>query len=163
MRRIGVLWVLASVLSAGVLLAGSADLNDWRKQGSEQEKLEALVRLVPGTSHWMIEMGERYKNLYWAAKLQKWDFAAYQAEEIEALINTVALARPNRAASAEQFRQSLFPWLHEQVGSGDWETFQAAFRKLNSECMACHIREEHAFVTIPLEPATASSPVLNLQ
>jgi len=160
-RRLGLLWIALSILGAAVVPASASGAGDWRKQGSEREQLDALVELVPGTSHWMIEMGERYKNLYWAAKLEKWEFAAYQAEEMESLILTVARARPSRAASAEQFRQNVFPWLHEQVRRRDWESFQAGFQKLNSECMACHIREDHPFVTIPLEPITPSSPVLN--
>jgi hypothetical protein len=108
-------------------------------------------------------MGERYKNLYWAARQQKWEFAAYQAEEIEKLVETLMLARPGRAASARIFLDSVYPFLDEAIAEREWASFEPAFRKLNVECMACHVREEHAFVQIPPEPATASSPVLNLK
>lgn len=149
----------------GMILLGAAGLHaaDWRKEGSAEEQLANLVGLVPGAAHWMIEMGERYKNLYWAARQQKWEFAAYQAEEIEKLVETLILARPGRAESAGIFLGNTFPALHEAVASQQWEQFETAFRRLNAECMACHTREDHGFVQIPPEPATASSPVLNLK
>ena len=111
----------------------------------------------------MAEMGERYQNLYWAAKLGKWQFAEYQVQEIEALVKQVALARPKRAASAEIFLDKVFPMLHQAVGSRKWAQFEPAFAHMNAQCMACHGREAHGFVVIPPVPATAHSPVLNLK
>lgn len=143
--------------------AGGAQAADWREEGAPDEQVANLVRLVPGAAHWMIEMGERYQNLYWAARQEKWEFAAYQAEEIEKLVRTLMLARPARAASGGIFLQNVFPMLHEAVASREWDSFAPAFRRLNAECMGCHVREDHAFVQIPPEPATAPSPVLNLR
>ena len=136
---------------------------DWRKEASDEEKLKNLVGLVPGTAHWMAEMGDRYQNLYWAAKQEKWEFAIYQSEEIEKLIKVVQIARPKRAASAQQFIDAVFPMLNEAIDRKAWADFQPAFAKLNAECMACHVKEDHGFITIPLEPATASSTVLDMK
>lgn len=152
-------------LTAAVLMIASTTSagEDWREVGGAEEQLANLVQLVPGAAHWMIEMGERYQNLYWAARQEKWEFAAYQAEEIEKLIKTLMLARPARADSARIFLDNVFPATHEAIAARQWETFEPAFRRLNAECMACHVREDHAFVQIPPEPVTASSPVLNLK
>lgn len=136
---------------------------DWRKDGTDAEKLSNLTTLVPGTSHWMAEMGERYQNIYWAAKQEKWKFTQYQAEEIEKLVKIVMLARPKRAASAQTFLDNVFPGLNEAIDKMSWKAFEPAFVNMHGQCMACHAREDHAFVTIPLEPATAHSPVLNLK
>jgi hypothetical protein len=151
---------LAATLAALPLLS---EANDWRKTGSDERKLNTLVELVPGTAHWMAEMGDRYTNLYWAVHQEKWEFAAYQAEEIEKLMHIVMLARPARAESAQIFMDRVFPDLHEAAESRDREVFEASFRSLNGECMACHVREDHGFIQIPVEPASASSPVLNMK
>ena len=158
MRAMSVILTAALVMPAGASFG-----SDWREEGTGEEQLANLVSLVPGAAHWMIEMGARYQNLYWAGRQEKWEFAAYQAEEIEKLAQTLMLARPGRAASAQVFLEKVFPALHEAVASRQWETFESSFRKLNAECMACHVREDHGFVQIPPEPATASSPVLNLK
>ena len=95
--------LIHALMLSGLLVAGGALGTDWRKEGDDAERLQKLVELVPGTAHWMIEMGDRYQNLYWAAKQGKWEFATYQSEEIEKLMQVVMLARPKRAASAQMF------------------------------------------------------------
>lgn len=156
-------FTLKALLSSLVLLVALPANADWRKDGSDAEKLSNLAELVPGTSHWMAEMGERYQNIYWAAKQEKWEFAQYQAEEIEKLLEIVMLARPKRAASAKIFMDNVFPEINQAIDKNTWEAFEPAFIKMHGECMACHTREDHAFVAIPLEPATAHSPVLNMK
>ncbi|MCG7963739.1 MAG: hypothetical protein N0E54_13645 [Candidatus Thiodiazotropha taylori] len=135
---------------------------DWRKESKPSVQLANLVGLVPGTSHWMFEIGERYKNLYWAAKQGRWEFAQYQVEEIEKLIKVVQLARPKRAETAQEFLETGIPIISDAVTSKNWDLFKPAFVKLNQSCMTCHGKNDHAFITLPLEPASASSPVLNL-
>lgn len=151
------------LMLSGLLAVSTALAADWRKEADDAERLQKLVELVPGTAHWMIEMGARYQNLYWAAKQRKWDFATYQSEEIEKLVEIAMLARPKRADSAQMFLDKMFPLMHEAVASKDWGRFEDAFQTLNTECMACHAREDHSFVVIPREPARASSPVLNMK
>lgn len=158
MRTTGLL-----MLAALMTLPASSSAADWREDGDAAAQLENLVQLVPGAAHWMVEMGARYQNLYWAARQEKWEFAAYQAEEIEKLVQTLMRARPGRADSAQMFLDAVFPGLHEAVAVRQWDSFEPAFRRLNAQCMACHVREEHGFVQIPPEPATAPSPVLNLK
>ena len=83
--------VLVDVLDVAVVLvdivagrAGEAPVGV--AEGDDAERLQKLVELVPGTAHWMIEMGDRDQNMYWAAKQGKWEFATYQSEEIEKLV-----------------------------------------------------------------------------
>ena len=143
-------------------LFSSAYAADWRKESNKDVQLENLVKLVPGTSHWMAEAGNRYQNLYWAAKLGRWEFAQYQVEEIEKLIQTVQLARPKRAATAQEFLNNGIPAITKGVESKDWAKFEESFVKLHHACMECHGKNDHAFIVLPLKPASASSPVLNL-
>ena len=150
-------------MAVSVCLLGSTSLlADWRKEGSADTQLANLVGLVPGTSHWMFEIGERYKNLYWAAKLDHWDFAQYQVEEIEKLVQIVQLARPKRADTAQEFLNNGIPAIQTGVESKNWETFQQTFGEMQQSCMVCHAKNDHAFITLPSQPKTASSPVLNL-
>ncbi len=149
--------LLLTAVAAGLPAHGA----DWRDSGSDAAKLSKLVELVPNTAIWMQQMGHRYGDLYYAAKQGKWDFAAYQAEEIEKLIAYVATARPKRAASALAFRDAIFPSLHQVIEQRDWSTFEPAFALLSSECMSCHVDNDHAFVVLPMPPRRHHSPVLD--
>ncbi len=136
--------------------------NDWRTSGSDKKKLEQLVRTVPSTSRIMLQMGERYKNLYWAAKLGKWEFAEYQLEEMEDLVELLQITRPERKATAEVFLEEGLEPMEKALKRHQWESFYKGFSHMSEQCMKCHADNDHAFITLPKDPKTASSPVLNL-
>lgn len=119
----------------------------------------AGVRL--GASELMLQMGERYKNLYWAAKLGQWDFARYQAEEMQELIEKLIRAEPEREKSARVFLEKVYPALPDAIRTRDWEQFASAFDRMRVECEACHRKNAHAYIKLPI-PKSATSPVLNL-
>ena len=151
------LWVMAVAFLFSTQLAA-----DWRKDAGDERKLANLIQLVPGTAHWMVEMGERYQNLYWAAKQGQWEFAEYQVEEIEGLVRRVQLARPKRAVTAQEFLDNAIPSMLSTLKQQDWASFQEGFLGLRAACMHCHTQNDHAFIVLPRDPVTAPSPVLNL-
>lgn len=159
--------MLYGVILAGAMLglAGTAaaeTATDWRQGIELAPKVERLVEVLPSAANIMIEMGARYQNLYWAAKLGKWEFAGYQAEEIKELIEKLQITRPKSAASAREFLDAVYPMLPEAAKTRDWKKFETAFEKMRHECMACHGKNEMGFVQLPL-PRRASSPVLNME
>ncbi|MDJ0805538.1 MAG: hypothetical protein QNJ78_01775 [Gammaproteobacteria bacterium] len=161
-RYVLLMGLIVSLSVAGVGLGvGAAD--DWRKSGSDAQKLKNLVAAVPGTSHWMFEIGERYKNLYWAAQQGKWEFANYQLEEIEKLVQMVQLTRPKRAATAQQFLDDGMPQMHKALETRQWNAFKRGFNQFSEACMRCHAQNDHAFIVLPREPKAASSPVLDME
>ncbi|KPK04463.1 MAG: hypothetical protein AMJ64_13590 [Betaproteobacteria bacterium SG8_39] len=157
MRRFSVLLGVCALL---VGAAASAN-DDWRKSAPMDKKVDNLVQVMPGAANLMIEMGFRYQNLYWAAKQGKWEFAQYQAEEMEALLKTLMITRPKRAKTAEVFLKTGFAALEPVLKARDLPRFEAGFEKMRQACMTCHQQNEHAFVTLPL-PKRAYSPVLNM-
>lgn len=157
----GILLVLATMSISGVTVA-TESLSDWRKSTDTPQKLEHLIEALPNAANIMIEVGERYQNLYWAAKQGKWEFAAYQAEEIKELLEKLQITRPKRAASAREFLGMIFPMLPEAVKMRDWKKFEVVFEQMRHECMICHGKNEMGFVQLPV-PRRATSPVLNME
>lgn len=147
--------VLISLLSIATATA------DWRKQGSADQKINKLVKVIPGASEIMLQVGERYKNMYWAAKQGKWEFAGYQAEELESLIKKLQITRPKRANTAGEFLSSVYPDIEKATTGRSWKTFESAFDSMRKQCMICHVKNDHAFIKLE-KPKTASSPVLNM-
>ncbi len=145
----------------GVALAAEGAY-DWRKSGSEKEKMKNLVKAMPSASQIMMQAGERYKSLYWAAKQEQWDFAEYQIEELEELMTLLQVTRPKRAATAQEFLDNGFEGFEQAFEKKEWKAFYGAFSNMREQCMVCHVKNDHAFVVLPKHPKTASSPVLNL-
>ncbi len=155
-------WSCAVLFCMAVQAPAAAPAQDWRSTASTAKKVDKLVAVMPATGNIMIEMGERYKNLYWAAKLGQWEFADYQAEEMEELIDKLKITRPELTKTANEFLKNSYPHVSQVVRSREWDKFSVMFENLRSECMACHSKNEHGFIVLPI-PKRASSPVLNME
>ena len=154
------IYLLAFFMLMNPLLAHSTD-NDWRKTGSDKEKLNNVVKVIPSTADIMFQMGERYRNLYWAGKQGKWEFAQYQTEEMQSLIKELILTRPNRAATAQAFLLDAFKGFENAIEQKDWPKFQNAFALMREQCMICHRQNEHAFIVLNKTPPKGNSPALD--
>jgi len=140
----------------------SGDTPDRDTSSTDKDKIEKLLKVMPSASVIMLQMGERYKNLYWAAKQSKWEFAEYQLEEMEQLIETLMITRPNRAKTAMEFKNIVFPSVLNAAKTKDFDTFYAGFDKLRHACISCHAKNDHDFITLPI-PRSANSPVLGME
>jgi len=163
MKKLTIYLIFLVMTASGIATANDEPGQDWRRTAPLDEKVQKLVKVMPGASNLMLQMGDRYRNLYWAARLGQWKFAEYQAEEMEDLVETLEITRPKRAATSREFREKMFPKIIEAAGSGDWKQFLQTFRGLRAACMDCHKKNDHAFVILPVEPKSAPSPVLNIE
>jgi len=153
---------MACLLPLAAAASDDGGQDDWRKTGTDRQKLDNLVEVIPGTGQVMIEMGERYKNLYWAARLGEWEFAEYQAKEMEELLEKLEILNPKRKSRAAGFIEAVFPALNQALGTRDFERFGQAFEDMRGQCNECHVGTGHAFVRLK-PPVHASSPVLSMQ
>jgi hypothetical protein len=151
------------LLATGFVLADKHGSEDWRKAASDREKLQNLIKVMPGTSTIMVEMGERYRNLYWAGQQDKWEFAEYQLEEIESLIETLMITRPARAATSQDFLDQAMKPLETAIENKNKSAFLRGFDNLHQQCMTCHKRNDHAFIVLPAKPAQGNSLVLEVK
>ena len=133
---------------------------DWRQTATTNDKVKNLTEVMPGASTLMLQMGDRYRNMYWAGKLGKWEFAEYQLEEIEEIVKTLMITRPARAATAQDFLDTGLQSFPEAFKKKDWKTFKTAFEKMHAQCMTCHARNDHEFITLPKVPTMGNSLVL---
>jgi len=156
--RAGLLALLFTLSSVAMAEQGE----DWRHSASTEAKVEQILKTLPSTAHVMIEVGERYQNLYWAGKLGQWEFAQYQMEEIVKLVELLQISAPKRAATAQVFLEQATGEFDAAFKKKDWGTFLHAFRTLRAQCILCHNNNDHGFIVPPEHPVTANSVILNL-
>jgi hypothetical protein len=145
---------------SGVVVADQD--GDWRKSSDTAAKVEQVIKTLPSTAHVMIEVGERYQNLYWAGKLSQWEFAEYQMEEIAKLVELLQISSPKRAATSQVFLDHAMVEFEDAFKKRDWDTFLHAFRTMRAQCIVCHNDNDHGFIIPPEHPVTANSVILNL-
>ncbi|HSJ48724.1 MAG TPA: hypothetical protein VLA26_07750 [Gammaproteobacteria bacterium] len=151
--------IQGSLLALALVFAAAAGASE---EASLEDRVERLNRITPSTSDIMFQVGHRYQDLYWAAKLGKWSFAEYQLEEIEAMLETLQVAVPKRAATTQVFLDQGLEGFETAFKDQDWKAFQGAFKNMHDQCMACHVANDHDFIVLPIEPVTAHSVILNL-
>ena len=151
--------IQGSLLALALVFAAVAGASE---EASLEDRVERLNRITPSTSDIMFQVGHRYQDLYWAAKLGKWSFAEYQLEEIEAMLETLQVAVPKRAATTQVFLDQGLEGFETAFKNQDWKAFQGAFKNMHDQCMACHVANDHDFIVLPIEPVTAHSVILNL-
>ena len=61
---------------------------EWIK-GTEAQQLETIEKQFRGFDNTMVEVGYRYKELYWAGQDKNWEYANYQLEKIKLTIENM--------------------------------------------------------------------------
>ena len=151
-------WIVFGL--AGLLSCSVAVADDWRSDGSDAEKLEQLIRAMPNTAALMLQVGDRYNNLYWAARQGQWEYAGYQMAEMQGALRRNAVTRPGRAANLQSFLDEGFEGMKEAIEAQDDERFFRSFEQMRGQCMSCHADTGYAFIAVPAQPPRPSNPAL---
>ena len=98
----------------------------------------ALWNIQPGLGTVMIEYGNRFSRMYFAAKAGNWDMAKYQLDEMVEIQEVGETTRPGRAAGLKAFEDSYLGALDKAILAQDSKAFEASFGAAVIGCNACH-------------------------
>ena len=146
--------VITTVISASANNKKSAG---WLR-GSEEEKFHQIEKQFRGFDVAMMEVGHRFRELYFAGQDRNWDYADYQLEKIEKTIDLATERRPMRAESAQVFLKDDLPDVVRLVKERSPASFDGAMRRLQTSCMKCHVAEKVPFFVVQF-PKNNLSPI----
>jgi hypothetical protein len=138
--------------SAGLSHADSS----WLK-GTTDEKLNTLADIQPGLGTVMIEYGNRFSTMYYAAKAGNWGMADYQLKEAREIQEVGENTRPARASMLKSFESANLDKLADTIKAKDWKKFDAAFKATVEACNGCHTANGFPFIKYEL-PKSSPSP-----
>ena len=143
--------ILLAMVAAGVLTAG------------EHPKLsvETLSEIQPGMGTVMMEYGQRFWTLYYAAKAGNWKLAAYQLEEQLEIQEVGETTRPRYAAKLKAFEEAHLKTLEKAIEAKAFKAFDAAYAQAVKACNRCHEETGHGYIRYRL-PDTPP-PYLDLE
>ena len=98
----------------------------------------ALWNIQPGLGTVMIEYGNRYSRLYFAAQAGNWDMATYQLDEMIEIQEVGETTRPKRAPMLKAFEDGYLQPLNQAIIAQDPAAFDRAFAAATDGCNACH-------------------------
>jgi hypothetical protein len=98
----------------------------------------ALWNIQPGLGTVMVEFGNRFSRMYFAAKSGNWDMAKYQLDEMIEIQEVGETTRPGRAAMLKAFEDGYLSALDQAILAQDASAFDSAFGNAVDGCNACH-------------------------
>jgi len=107
----------------------------------------------------MIEYGNRYSDIYYAAKAGNWPLAAYQLKEMREIQEVGETTRPGRAAGLKAFEQSFLDPLDKIIAARDLQDFETAFKAGIQGCDRCHAALGFPYIKYEL-PSSPPSPLV---
>jgi hypothetical protein len=126
--------------------------------GCLDEKVRALSDIQPGLGTVMIEYGNRFTNMYYAAKARNWGLAAYMMKEAKEIQEVGETTRPANAGALIWFEQNLLTPIDDAIIAQDFRQFRTAFSQAEEGCNSCHASKGYPFIQYRL-PEEAPAPL----
>ena len=123
-RVIGVGVVVGSLLASSAVLF-AAELND-------------VIGVLPKFAIPMREVGDRFQNMYFAAKGDNWGLACYMAKYMNGALSPAKITTPQEYPLWEIFYTEKFAPVNKAITAKDFPAFEKAYTAVMAECNACH-------------------------
>jgi hypothetical protein len=112
--------------------------------------LETLSQIQPGLSTYMLEAAQRLGVMWFAAKQNNWDLAAFEARETEGVLQHGAVrSNQSRQQGIAAFDTALLEPLIKAAQAGDQTKFEAAYRTVILGCNGCHAAQTYGAINKP--------------
>ncbi len=102
------------------------------------DRSQALGSIQKGLGTVMMEYGDRFSRLYFAAGSGNWDMAKYQRDEMVEIQEVAESTRPGRAPMLKAFESTCLDPLHKAIGAKDAKAFAGLYTSAVERCNACH-------------------------
>jgi hypothetical protein len=112
--------------------------------------LQTLSQIQPGLSTYMMETAQRFGIMWFAAKHQNWDLAAFEAREAKGVLQHGAVrSNQSRQQGITGFNSAFLDPLIFAAQSGDQAQFEAAYTRAIEGCNACHASQNYGQINRP--------------
>jgi cytochrome c553 len=126
----------------------------------------ALGSIQKGLGTVMMEYGDRFSRMYFAARSGNWDMAKYQRDEMVEIQEVAEHTRPARAPMLQAFEASHLDSLDKAIAAKDARAFDAAYANGIAGCNACHASSNGAnwtsydYITVQVPTADNSDYIV---
>jgi hypothetical protein len=137
----------ARVALASVLLSvgtGAAIADD----AALQKQIDDVRSVLPKFAIPMREVGDRFQNMYFAAKGGNWALAAYMSKYMNGSMNPASVTKPDEYKVWKGFYDNTFVNVNKAIMAKDWKGFDAAYKAVIGDCNGCHQGMGYAFIKV---------------
>jgi hypothetical protein len=148
----------AMVLCAGLIL-GATNLASAQETKDTQKQIDELRSALPKFAIPMREVGDRFQNMYFAAKGGNWALAAYMSKYMNGSMNPASVTKPAEYKVWKGFYEDTFAPVNKAIQAKDFKAFDAAYLAVINDCNACHAGMGYGFIKVVKLSAPADNGI----
>lgn len=137
----------SKILLAGVLfaltggIAAAADID-------VQKQIDEIKGALPKFAIPMREVGDRFQNIYFAAKGGNWALAAYMSKYMNGALNPAKVTKPDEYKIWQGFYEDTFDPVNKAIQAKDIKAFEKAHAAAIDGCNGCHAASGYPFIKV---------------
>jgi len=116
-----------------------------------QKQVDELKGGLPKFAIPMREVGDRFNDMYFAAKGGNWALAAYESKYMNSAMNPAKVTKPEEYPKWSSFYTGAFDPVNKAIAAKDFNTFDKAYTKAINDCNACHSSMGYQFIMLEKE------------
>ena len=135
----------AAAMGALLVFGGASALAaDTETQG----QLDAIKAALPKFAIPMREVGDRFQNIYFAAKGGNWALAAYMSKYMNGALNPAKLTKPEEYGMWKRFYEDKFGPVEKAIQAKNFAEFDTAYTRVIDDCNSCHRKSDYGFIKV---------------
>ena len=138
-KSIAALAVGVLSLSVGTAFADEAAM---------QKQIDEVKGALPKFAIPMREVGDRFQNMYFAAKDGNWALAAYMSKYMNGSMNPASVTKPAEYKVWKGFYDDTFASVNKAIQAKDAKAFEAAYMGVIKDCNGCHQGMGYGFIKV---------------
>ena len=151
-RSVAIIFASSLVLASTCVFAQEAPKD-------VQKQIDQLKAALPKFAIPMREVGDRFQNMYFAAKGENWALAAYMSKYMNGAMNPAILTKPDEYKSWKSFYETTFAPVNKAIQAKDLKAFESAYDATIPNCNGCHQGMGYGFIKVVKLSAPADNGV----
>ena len=139
-RPIGSMLIAVVAVLAAATAPFAADLND-------------VIGALPKFAIPMREVGDRFQNMYFAAKEGNWALAYYMSKYMNGALNPAKVTKPEEYGLWKSFYDDTFAPVNKAIFAKDFKAFEKEYAAAMKGCNECHAGMGYSFIKVVKQKA----------
>ena len=143
------------LLTACIVLFGATTAANAQEAKDTQKQIDELKSALPKFAIPMREVGDRFQDMYFAAKGGNWALAAYMSKYMNGSMNPASVTKPAEYKVWKNFYDETFNPVNKTIQAKDWKAFDTAYNAVIKDCNTCHEGMGYKFIKVAKMKAPA--------
>ena len=141
-------WDRLRLAGAALALGAFASISFGQETKDIQKQVDELRSALPKFAIPMREVGDRFQNMYFAAKGGNWALAAYMSKYMNGSMNPASVTKPAEYKVWKGFYDETFGPVNKAIQAKDFAAFEKAYNAVIGDCNSCHEGMGYGFIKL---------------